>query len=240
MTIRITFNGKEYPSVEDMPEEVRQAYHQALAQLADANQIGAADRNVIAIRSSSITVSGQTYGDVGDLPEEVRRLYEQAMASVTQDPNSGPAELRALISGQEGPPGSAGTDRPDLLQAEDESALVPPYGRRRMVTELGQFERGLETFLRVLLKIVAVAIVAGAAFIMWAMDAASRHQGGRLYVALGALVVLWAVESQFARLMRRREGLIDTEREPWRYSISSVLLLLVSAVVLFGLALLLP
>ena len=57
METKINFNGKTYTKVEDMPEEVRQAYQQALAQFADADRNGIPDilesrtrGNVIAIQ----------------------------------------------------------------------------------------------------------------------------------------------------------------------------------------------
>jgi len=57
METKIIFNGKTYTKVEDMPEEVRQAYQQALAQFAGADRNGIPDilegrtrGNVIAIQ----------------------------------------------------------------------------------------------------------------------------------------------------------------------------------------------
>jgi uncharacterized protein len=43
MTTRIIFNGQDYASTDVMPEEVRRAYQQALAQLADADHNGIPD-----------------------------------------------------------------------------------------------------------------------------------------------------------------------------------------------------
>jgi len=57
METKIIFNGKTYTKVEDIPEEVRQAYQQALAQFAAADRNGIPDilesrtrGNVIAIQ----------------------------------------------------------------------------------------------------------------------------------------------------------------------------------------------
>lgn len=105
-----------------------------------------------------------------------------------------------------------------------------------------QITRALERFLQVILGIVAAAILVGSVFIMLNLDASSRSQGGRLYVALGALVLLGLVDSQFARLAQRRESLFSlTESAEYRrYRIGSLLLLLLATLVLFGLALFLP
>jgi len=66
METKIFFNGKTYAKAEDMPEAIRQAYQQALAQFADADKNGIPDimergatGNVIAIQQSSITFNGR-------------------------------------------------------------------------------------------------------------------------------------------------------------------------------------
>jgi hypothetical protein len=115
------------------------------------------------------------------------------------------------------------------------------HQRREVVAALDAISRALEHVLAILLGIGAVAILAGAIFIMLKMDAGSRSQGGRFYVALGALVALGAVESQFARLVRRRAPLsLTTTGAERRYILLSLVLMIVSAVVLIGVALLLP
>ena len=85
------------------------------------------------------------------------------------------------------------------------------------------------------------AIVTATLYIMLHMESGSRSQGGRFYLALAALVVLGVVDSQLERLMIRfaplRLGVSAPER---RYAGVSLILLVVSAVVLIGAALLLP
>jgi predicted small integral membrane protein len=77
---------------------------------------------------------------------------------------------------------------------------------------------------------------------MLKMDGGSRSQGGRFYVAIAALVALGAVDSQFRRLVQRRMPLfsLKTAEEERLYRVVSLLVLLTSAVVLIGLAWLLP
>jgi acyl CoA:acetate/3-ketoacid CoA transferase alpha subunit len=86
METKIIFNGKTYTKLEDMPEEVRQAYQQALAQFVDADKNGIPDilerggaGNVIAIQQSSINFNGREYKSTGEMPAIVRRLFEMAM-----------------------------------------------------------------------------------------------------------------------------------------------------------------
>jgi hypothetical protein len=113
-----------------------------------------------------------------------------------------------------------------------------PRGEEGRLDALGGINRALSAFLQVLLGIVAVAILAGAVFLMWVMDAGSRSQGGRFYVALGAVVLLGLVDTQFARLMRR-QFLWDST--PYRrYRLLSLLFLALAAAGLLGLALFLP
>ncbi|HEX6861476.1 MAG TPA: hypothetical protein VF414_01610 [Thermoanaerobaculia bacterium] len=85
------------------------------------------------------------------------------------------------------------------------------------------------------------AIVTGTLYIMLNMESGSASQGGRFYLALGALVVLGVVDTQLERLLVRlaplRFGVSDPER---RYAGVSLVLLVVSAVVLIAAALLLP
>ena len=76
---------------------------------------------------------------------------------------------------------------------------------------------------------------------MLKMDGGSRSQGGRFYVAIAAIVILGAVDSQFRKLVVRRApfSLGTTEAES-RYAMISLLLMLLSAVLLIGLAWYLP
>jgi hypothetical protein len=248
MGTRIIFNGQEYTSVEAMPAGVRQAYQQALAQLADADRNGIPDilergaaGNVIGIQHSSITVNGRTFSSVGEMPAPVRRLYEQAMGQVDANRNGVPDALEAAGSELETPSHGAGTVRPEFPWAVDTSTPSHPHGRERTLTVLDQTERALEAFLRILLSLVVVAILVGAVLMMLTMDAASRSQGGRFYAAVVAVVLLGLVDTQFARLAKRRNPLSWIETAEYRrYQVRSLLLLLLSTLVLVGLALLLP
>ena len=71
METKIIFNGKTYTSVASMPDEVRQAYQQAMAQFADADKNGIPDilergakGNVIAIQQSSTSFNGRKFKSV--------------------------------------------------------------------------------------------------------------------------------------------------------------------------------
>jgi hypothetical protein len=248
METKIIFNGKEYASPEAMPEEVRQAYQQVLAHLADADRNGIPDilepggaGNVIAIQQSSITINGREYKTVGDMPAVVRRLFELAVGQADANRNGIPDALEPTLSGLETPSPSAGTVRPEFSAAVNASTLQPPHERERIMAGLDQTTHALDAFLRILLGIIAVATLAGAIFLMLKMDSGSRSQGGRFYVAIAALVLLGAVDSQFRKLVIRRMPFsLTTTAAESRYAMVSLLLMLVSAVVLIGLAWFLP
>ncbi|HEY2919628.1 MAG TPA: hypothetical protein VGK77_11625 [Candidatus Binatia bacterium] len=247
METKIIFNGKEYAGPESMPEEVRQAYQQALAQFADADKNGIPDvlergaaGNVIAIQQSSISFNGREFKSVGEMPAVVRRLFEMAMGQANANRDGIPDALQSAL-GIPTPSPSAVTDRPESATAANASIANPVHEREPIMKALDQTANALDTFLRLLLGIVSVATVAGAIFLMLKMDSGSRSQGGRFYVAIAALVILGAVDSQFRKLVVRRApfSLTTTEAES-RYSLVSLLLLLISAVVLIGAAWLLP
>ena len=119
--------------------------------------------------------------------------------------------------------------------------VKPPNDREHKGIDLEQVTRTLEHALMILLFILAIAIVAGAILIILTMDSSSRSQGGRFYVAIIALVLLGVVDSQITRLVKQRApfSLVSTPVER-RYSLVSLLLFLVAAAVLIGLAWLAP
>jgi hypothetical protein len=206
MTTRILFNGQEYASAEAMPDDVRKAYQQALAQLADADHNGIPDilerggaGNVIGIQNSSITVNGKTYGSVGEMPALVRFLYEQAMGQL--DPN------RAGALGALGGLGALGApSTPDAAEGavpkvngEPAPAADAPFMRA-----LDQTESVLSTILVILLAGAAGAVIVFGSWMITHMDESERSQGGVLYVGLAMAVVLGAIASGFVNLWWRR------------------------------------
>jgi hypothetical protein len=248
METKIIFNGKQYASPEAMPEEVRQAYQQAMVQFADADRNGIPDilergtaGNVIAIQQSSISFNGREFKSVGEMPAVVRRLFEMAMGQADANRNGIPDALEVALSERETPSPNTGTAGPETAAAANASTPSPPHEREPITAGLERTANALDIFLRILLSIVAIATVAGAAFLMLKMDGGSRSQGGRFYVAIAALVILGALDSQFEKLVARRApfSLTTTEAQS-RYCLISLLVLLLSAVVLFGAALLLP
>jgi hypothetical protein len=114
-------------------------------------------------------------------------------------------------------------------------------GRRRVLAGLDEAQAVMAGVMRVLLGGLAGAVFAGAILIMADMDASSRSQGGRVYVALAAVVALGAVDSRFAWLARRRWLFAEGGAAEYRrYRVRSLLLLGLATAVLLGLAVFLP
>lgn len=110
--------------------------------------------------------------------------------------------------------------------------------RKAHVEALDRTRRVLERPLLVVLGIAAVVILIGAVFVMRSVSPVS---GGRLYVALAAVLILGAVDTQIGRvLFRRRPIRLDEPIYDPRYKIISVLVLVASAILLIGLALYMP
>src|SRR5688500_5696856 len=110
MSLQITFNGKTYQSLDEMPPEARQAYEQALRLLADQNANGVPDfldglvqgqsldsmlqpLSVLSAANTQIVYNGQTYTNLHDMPPEARQAYQQAMRALDQNGNGVPDTL---------------------------------------------------------------------------------------------------------------------------------------------------
>ena len=101
--------------------------------------------------------------------------------------------------------------------------------------------RALETGLAIFVAVSALIVLVAAIIIILNMDTSSKSQGGRYYVAIGALVILGFLDSQMARIVKRRAPFNLGTTKPERiYAAVSFLLMLLVAVVLLGMAWLLP
>ena len=116
---------------------------------------------------------------------------------------------------------------------------MSPNHNQHDIHPLERVSRILEGALWILLSILAIATMGGAVFLMLQMG--TNSQGGRFIVAIIALVILGALDSQIQKLVQRYVPLsLTTTPQERLYSAISLLVMLVSAVLLFGLAWLLP
>ena len=189
----------------------------------------------------SNTFNGREFKSVGEMPAVVRRLFERAMSHADASQNGIPDRLEGAISGSANKSFSTATVESKLAATANITQSNSLSERAPIISTLDRTANTREIFLRILLGIVAIATLAGAVFLMVKMDSGSRSQGGRFYVAIAALVILAAVDSQFRKLISRRQpfSLTTTEAER-RYDLVSLLPAVFSAVLLIGLAWLLP
>jgi hypothetical protein len=73
----ITFNGRKYASVEEMPAEIREIYERAIEPMPRS---GADPLLNVSVKSKvRYVVNGQEYSQVADMPPAVQRLYRRAL-----------------------------------------------------------------------------------------------------------------------------------------------------------------
>lgn len=96
---KITVNGREYDSVDQMPPDVREEYSQAMALLGNAgagalNMPGGVKKGVVSqsIISEKITYNGREYTSRDELPPEVRALLDKL-----PEPSLGASETEVKI-----------------------------------------------------------------------------------------------------------------------------------------------
>jgi hypothetical protein len=135
MSIKITFNGKEYESVDDMPPEERQTYERMMAMIENKGQASASDvpeggplSNVATSFkvTTRIVFNGKEYGSVEEMPAADRQTYERAMnmsglamAGATAPPAQRPA---APASAASTPPAVSAT--PGVSQPRDIGRII--------------------------------------------------------------------------------------------------------------------
>ncbi len=116
----IVIDGKTYNSVDEMPEDIRQKYEQAMSSLKEANGNLVPDAfeimNLLADKNKNgvpdvlegigslnvasnmkIIVDGKKYDSVESLPPELRAKYEQALGAIDANRNGIPDFLEGKI-----------------------------------------------------------------------------------------------------------------------------------------------
>ncbi len=111
----IVIDGKTYHSVDEMPEDVRRNYENAMRQtgrntntppsdmdiFADKNNNGMPDsfEGMVAnvFSATKIVADGKVYNSLADLPPEVRAKYEQAMGTLDANKNGIPDFVEGML-----------------------------------------------------------------------------------------------------------------------------------------------
>lgn len=89
--MQITFNGKSYNSIEEMPANERQAYESMFQIFKDENGNGIPDfmegdmvKNVMNAFTSNVVYNGKVYTNMDELPPEARQKLNDAMGKLNQ------------------------------------------------------------------------------------------------------------------------------------------------------------
>ncbi len=98
-------NGKEYNSIEEMPDEIREAFKKAMDTQVSESSTATRTR---------IIFDGAEYGNIDAMPQDVRQLYEKAMKA---------AEGGASLSAPDIKEISGTTKRPDSLPGSFPGAI---------------------------------------------------------------------------------------------------------------------
>jgi hypothetical protein len=214
MTTRIIFNGQEYHSPEAMPPDVRKAYEVMLDQLQDKDKDGIPD--VLQGGSAGKNVLGTLQTSVSF---NGRTLEGMGL----------PAPLRGLIENVVAHGISKGT------------APAEPHGNEPLLRTLDTASRATEGLLGVLLAFAAGFVLVFSVGLMFAIGGGPELLKGRLILAIAALLLLGALDTQATRLARRRQPLLAPDTAGYRrFVMWSSLGLLLAAVLLLGLAWYLP
>ena len=121
---QITFNGKTYNDLVEMPASERQAYEQLMAHFKDENQDGIPDifqgdvvSNIIqAFASTNIVVDGKQVGGFGDLTQEQRIRLEKGMSML---------QKMGIISEMPNLDGGIHPSHPEAMPVWDDAEIRP-------------------------------------------------------------------------------------------------------------------
>jgi hypothetical protein len=102
----IVIDGKTYKSVDEMPEDVRRNYENAIRNL-DNNRNGTPDlfegaasfqdTTTNVVNATKIIVNGQVFDGLDQLPPEVRAKYEQAVGALDANKNGIPDFVEGML-----------------------------------------------------------------------------------------------------------------------------------------------
>lgn len=73
MTRKFVVNGREYGSMDELPEDIRASIQKAMRE----------GKNVEVNTTTAIVFNGKAYRDVGEMPTNERLLYEQVMEAAS-------------------------------------------------------------------------------------------------------------------------------------------------------------
>jgi hypothetical protein len=205
-----------------------------------------------------ITFNGKEYSSPEAMPEDARKAYFEALAGLRDADSNGIPDVfeagsgDAIISVQQ----SSITFKGNTVQTTE----LPWWARRLVGASLGEHSvadpdreprsagsetsGGLDAAQRTLgpmLAFMAGFVLVFAIALIFTIGGGQKHLAGRLSVAIPALLLLGWLDSYATQVAKRREPLLGPDSPGYRQFVMwSSLGLLLSAVVLLGLACYLP
>ena len=132
----ISFNGKTYNSLEEMPAGQRAAYEQVMSFMKDENHNGIPDmfegdviQKMMSMASTRVIVNGQEMQSLESLPPEARVKYDKAMLKLSQlgilpqGMPGNPSQPQVQSAPQIAPSEPAFAQSPSFLQSSSPSAI---------------------------------------------------------------------------------------------------------------------
>lgn len=172
MNQKITFNGKTYGSLDEMPPGERKAYEAINAAFADPDPNGVPDLFEGATRihagsaPAKIIYEGRMYESLDELPPEARLKYQAAMAKLDADGNGIPDFVEGIFGMQAGAkPGPL----PDWLAAglQQKGQAFPSSPPSPAINSAPNIEPEGINWRAVIISLVLVAVLLLGAVTLW-------------------------------------------------------------------------
>ena len=103
---KFRINGKEYNSIEEMPENIREALKKAMNSQASSGQ-----RINSAATRSKIIFNGTEYESLDAMPQDVRQLYEKVLRAAESGVVASDVDIAGISDGLLRKPGAIDTIR---------------------------------------------------------------------------------------------------------------------------------
>jgi len=141
---KFKINGKEYHSLEEMPEDVRETFKTAMGKA----KAGSMLQVKTSAMQAKITFNGEEYDSPEAMPEDARQLYEKVLQAAKAESPSAAPDLPKLT-------GSSEPEKPSLLGSV----------RPRAVRSPAQFESSFPS--RALIVCVLLGLVILLLYYLW-------------------------------------------------------------------------
>jgi hypothetical protein len=153
----ISFNGKTYNSLEEMPADQRAAYEQVMSFMKDENNNGIPDlfegdviQKMIGLASTRVIVNGQEMQNIESMPPEARAKFDKAMQKLNQ--------LGILPSGAQALPSQSPTQSAPQITPGEPSFMPSPSFMQSAPSAISE-DSGPRTGLIIGIAVLAVLVV---------------------------------------------------------------------------------